>query len=150
MLLRSLSLGVCALALSTVFVAGPTTSALALTMKECSVKYKAAQAAGTLKGMKWNDFRAKECAADDQDDPDEADAEQEPAAPLKSLVAPRGVTFPRAVSAKYANETAGKARMHTCVDAYKENKAKGTLNNLKWIQKGGGYYSLCNARLKGQ
>jgi hypothetical protein len=26
-------------------------------MKQCSTKYKAAQQAGTLNGMKWNDFR---------------------------------------------------------------------------------------------
>src|ERR1041384_7411872 len=33
----------------------------ALTMQECSAKYKAAQAAGTLNGMKWNDFRKAQC-----------------------------------------------------------------------------------------
>ena len=38
-------------------------SAQALTMKECSAKYKAAQTAGTLNGAKWNDFRKTECAA---------------------------------------------------------------------------------------
>src|SRR6476659_3747630 len=39
-------------------------SASALTMQECSAKYKAAQAAGTAKGTKWNDFRKAECGAD--------------------------------------------------------------------------------------
>jgi hypothetical protein len=39
-------------------------SAQALTMQECSAKYKAAQTAGTLKGMKWNDFRKAECGTD--------------------------------------------------------------------------------------
>ncbi|TIO28552.1 MAG: hypothetical protein E5X89_33575, partial [Mesorhizobium sp.] len=34
-----------------------------LTAKECSTKYQAAKAAGTLNGMKWNDFRKSECAA---------------------------------------------------------------------------------------
>ena len=38
------------------------TSANALSMKECSDKYKAAQAAGNK--LKWNDFRKAECAAD--------------------------------------------------------------------------------------
>ena len=33
-------------------------------MQECSTKYKAAQAAGTLKGTKWNDFRKAECGPD--------------------------------------------------------------------------------------
>ena len=40
------------------------TSANALTMKECSAKYKAAQTAGTLNGQKWNDFRKAECGAE--------------------------------------------------------------------------------------
>jgi hypothetical protein len=39
--------------------------------------------------------------------------------------------------------------MHTCVDQYKANKANNTNGGLKWIQKGGGYYSECNKRLKG-
>jgi hypothetical protein len=29
----------------------------ALTAKECSAKYQTAKSAGTLNGMKWNDFR---------------------------------------------------------------------------------------------
>ena len=57
--------------------------------------------------------------------------------------------FPTAVSPKYSAETAGKARMHTCLDQYNENKANNTNGGLNWIQKGGGYYSECNKRLKG-
>ena len=38
--------------------------AYALTAKECSVKYQAAKEAGTLGGLKWNDFRKAECASD--------------------------------------------------------------------------------------
>ena len=38
--------------------------AQALSAKECSVKYKAAQQAGTLGDMKWNDFRKAQCGAD--------------------------------------------------------------------------------------
>ena len=38
--------------------------AQALTMQECSAKYKAAQDAGTLNGMKWNDFRKAQCGTD--------------------------------------------------------------------------------------
>src|SRR5690349_6664951 len=38
-------------------------AAKGLTAKECSAKYQAAKAAGTLNGMKWNDFRKTECAA---------------------------------------------------------------------------------------
>ncbi len=39
--------------------------------------------------------------------------------------------------------------MHTCLDQYKENKANNGNGGMKWIQKGGGYYSECNKRLKG-
>jgi hypothetical protein len=53
------------------------------------------------------------------------------------------------VSPKYATESAGKARMHTCLDQYRANQASNGNGGLKWIQKGGGYYSECNRRLKG-
>ena len=39
--------------------------------------------------------------------------------------------------------------MHTCLDQYNANKTGGGNGDLKWIQKGGGYYSECNKRLKG-
>jgi hypothetical protein len=59
------------------------------------------------------------------------------------------VVFPNAVSSQYANLSAGRARMKTCVDQYHANKATGGNGNLKWIEKGGGYYSECNKHLKG-
>lgn len=122
-------------------------NSMALTMKECSAKYKAAQAAGTVKDMKWNDFRKAQCGADATAEPEVSlDSDEEPAKPTAK--APSGVKFPTAIAAKYASESAGKGRLHTCVDAYHANKDAGTLNGLKWIQKGGGYYSLCNTRLK--
>ena len=40
------------------------TSVHALTMAECSVKYKAAKDANTLNGMKWKDFRKANCGAE--------------------------------------------------------------------------------------
>ena len=57
--------------------------------------------------------------------------------------------FPNAVDPKYAKETAGKGRMHTCVDQYNANKATNGNGGMKWIEKGGGYYSECNKHLKG-
>jgi hypothetical protein len=143
------------------------TPASALSMKECSAKYKAAQTAGTLNGMKWNDFRAAQCGTDATADTaaqpatksmaaaKPVDSEPDPAVvpakePAKpTMAAPKGVAFPTAVSTKYASETPGKARFHTCVDAYNDAKAKNALGGLKWIEKGGGYYSLCNTKLKG-
>ena len=71
--------------------------------------------------------------------------------PAKSEPAPAATNavFPTAVSAKYSKETAGKAQMHTCLDQYNANKATNANGGLNWIQKGGGYYSECNKRLKG-
>jgi hypothetical protein len=123
-------------------------SASALTMKECSAKYKIAQKDGSAKDMKWNDFRKAQCGADATAEPEVSTATNEE--PAKSTVtAPAGVKFPTAISSKYSAEKPGKARLHTCVDSYHENKTANTLNGLKWIQKGGGFYSLCNAKLKG-
>jgi hypothetical protein len=124
-----------------------------LSAKECSVKYQAAKDADTLKGMKWNDFRKSECTTDSQDAPDDLDvaADTDPVEPalVSTAKAPKGVKFPRAVSADYSDQSEGRARMRTCVDAYHVNKDAGTLNGMKWIQKGGGFYSVCNAKLKG-
>jgi hypothetical protein len=136
---------------STKAVAKASTSGGGLTMKECSAKYQQAKADNTLGGLKWNDFRKAKCSADAADDetvpaPDEANYTNEPEAP--TINAPRGVKFPRAVASKYSSESAGKARMHTCLDQYYANKESNSLGGLKWIQKGGGFYSLCNAKLK--
>jgi hypothetical protein len=49
-------ISICAAAV-TVAAVLHSTSAYALSMQECSAKYKAAKEAGTLNGMKWNDFR---------------------------------------------------------------------------------------------
>src|SRR5712671_4776510 len=56
--------------------------------------------------------------------------------------------FPNTVDPKYSKEKGGTARMHTCRDQYNANKANGGNGGLKWIQKGGGYYSECTKRLK--
>ena len=68
-----------------------------------------------------------------------------------SVTAPAAgsVVFPTAVSPKYSSEDAGMARMHTCVDQYVANKETNANGGLKWIEKGGGYYTECNRRFKG-
>jgi len=144
-----------------------TAPAQALTSQECSAKYQAAKTAGTLNGQKWNDFRKAQCGADAAAAPVAApvaapaapaapkEVEAKPkkeAAPAAAPAAPMPVgnaVFPSAVDAKYAKESAGKARMHTCVDQYNANKATNGNGGLKWIEKGGGYYSECNKKLKG-
>ena len=141
------------------------TSAQALTMADCSAKYKAAKTAGTLNGMKWNDFRKAQCGSDATAAPAAAPApapstaaapaaapapKPAPApAPAAAPAAVGSAVFPSAVDAKYSKESAGKARMATCLDQYKANKATNANGGLKWIQKGGGYYSECTKKLKG-
>jgi hypothetical protein len=153
----------CAIAVSGFAALAATSSAQALTTQECSAKYQAAKTAGTLNGQKWNDFRKAQCSADAAAAPAAAPAAAAPAAPAapkeaeakpkKEAVpaaAPAGpAVFPSAVDPKYAKETAGKARMHTCVDQYNANKTANGNGGLKWIEKGGGYYSECNKKLKG-
>jgi hypothetical protein len=133
--------------------------AQALTTQECSAKYQAAKAAGTLNGQKWNDFRKAQCGAEATPVAAPAAAPAAPAAPkeAKKEAAPAAAPalpsgpaiFPLAVDPKYSKESAGKARMHTCVDQYNANKATNANGGLKWIERGGGYYSECNKRLKG-
>jgi hypothetical protein len=136
-----------------------TAPASALTMKECSTKYEAAKTANSLNGMSWNDFRKAQCGADAT--PAAMPAAPAPAAPAPAptttmakpkpatpTVSMGGAVFPSAVSPKYSSESAGKQRMHTCLDQYNANKANNGNGGLKWIQKGGGYYSECNKRLK--
>ena len=84
-----------------------------------------------------------------------AAAEAAPASPPSATAPPPAPavagapTFPSAVDSKYASQKAGDARMHTCLDQYHANKAANGNAGLKWIQKGGGYYSECSKKLKG-
>jgi hypothetical protein len=150
----------CAVAVSGFAAFAAISPAQALSTQECSAKYQAAKSAGTLNGQKWNDFRKAECGADATPAaaapaPAPAAAEAKPASAPKPMAAPAApmpvgnAVFPSALDPKYAKETAGKGRMHTCVDQYKANKETNGNGGLKWIQKGGGYYSECNKRLKG-
>ena len=152
-----------AIAMSGLVAFAMTSQANALTAQECSAKYKAAKAAGTLGDQKWNDFRKAQCGADataapaataPAAAPKEAKKEAAPKDAAKkeaaAPAAPSGpVVYPNAVDPKYSKETAGKARMHTCVDQYNANKTSNGNGGLKWIQKGGGYYSECSKKLKG-
>ena len=142
----------------------------ALSMKECSTKYRAARSAGTLGGMTWNEFRRAQCesnaAATKQAPQNNPSAYNNPntqnnqntytgifgggTAPAYKYSFGGSAVFPRGISPKYNGMSAGKARMHTCLDQYRVNKTSGGNGDLKWIQKGGGYYSQCNRQLKAQ
>jgi hypothetical protein len=71
-----------------------------------------------------------------------------PVAPA-ATPAPSTAVFPTAIAPAHAGQKPGVARQKTCLDQYNANKATNANGGLKWIQKGGGYYSECNKRLKG-
>ncbi len=166
------------LSLAAVLAAGlATVPAHAMTAKECHAAFQSAKKGGTLNGQSYKAFKAASCGTET---PDAAPAAVAPAAataptttvpvttgkanppdssvagtkaPIASKSAPvtsGNVVFPSAVSSQYSSLSAGKARMKTCVAQYNANKANGGNGNLKWIQKGGGYWSQCNSRLKGE
>jgi len=113
-------------------------------MTECSAKYKDAKAAGTLNGMTWNDFRKAKCGSDAT------------AAPAGSPSA----AAPSAASATAANAAewrgfqvfkgfSGQGAQRDLPRPVRTNKANNGNGGLKWMQKGGGYYSECTKKLKG-
>jgi len=116
--------------------------ASALTLTECSAKYKDAKAAGTLNGASWNDFRKSQC------DLAPSKRSASVAGSDVTIVATNAV-FPAALDAKYSNEKPGRARRKTCLDQYKANKATNANGGMKWLQRGGGYYSQCVKKLTG-
>jgi hypothetical protein len=154
----------CAIAVSGVAALVASAPAQALTSQECSAKYQAAKKDGSLGTTKWNDFRKAQCGADAPTAaaPAAPPPAAEPKAAAKKEATPAAApastmptmpmgnaVFPNAVDAKYAKESAGKARLHTCVDQYNANKTTNGNGGMKWIEKGGGYYSECNKKLKG-
>jgi len=132
--------GIFVTALATAAVSVP---AQALSMKECSAKYKAAQAAGTLNGMKWNDFRKAQCgaeatAAPAAASPPPAATEAKPAAPAAAAPAAKPVS---------AGRQAMIARERACGAEWKADKAAGKIpTGQKWPQ----YWSECNKRKKAE
>jgi hypothetical protein len=154
----------CAVAICAgLFAAAP---ANALSLKACNDEWNAMKANNTVGDKKYADFR-KECLARTAaaPAPGDAAAPAAPAAPPAAAKPPPRTrptaaapaapaaageaVFPTEVSSKYSSESAGRARMHTCRDQYNENKANKANGGLTWIEKGGGYYSECNKRLKG-
>src|SRR5262249_48814410 len=95
--------------------------AQALTMKECSAKYQAAKSAGTPTGQNGP---VSPNARGGPQAPAAAPAAGAPTpTPATAPKATGNAVFPTAVSPKYSSESAGKARMHTCLDQYNANKA---------------------------
>ena len=170
------SIGIGTLIFAAAMIAGATPSFAESAQAACGAEWKKLTPdQQKAEGPKWADYRTK-CLAKAKAAPaaaapaaaapaaPAAPAAAAPAAPAKpaaaapatpakpAVAAPAAAgaaTFPTAVSAKYASETPGKQRMKTCLDQYKANKDKNANGGLKWIQKGGGYYSECNKKLGG-
>ena len=102
--------------------------------RECSARYRAAKDAGILGELTWNQFRKGGCPTTT-------------ANAAGSMMTTMGSIFPIGIAPKYAAMHAGKARRRTCLDQYRANKAAG-ITQARWTEKGGGYYSECNKRLK--
>jgi hypothetical protein len=98
--------------------------ASALSMAECSAKYKAAKAAGTDAGMKWNDFRKAQCGTD---------ATTAPAAPAAPAAATKAAkTTAPAVAAAPATTPSG-SFMKDCSASWKAMQASNTVPaGMKW------------------
>jgi hypothetical protein len=157
----------CAVAVTGLAAFAATAPANALSSTECSAKYQAAKKDGSLGSMKWNDFRKAQCGADATPaatapvqqpaattaakEPPATTAAKEPPATAPAPMPAGNAVFPNAVDAKYAKETAGKQRFHTCLDQYHANKANNGNGGMNWIGKKGqgSYYSQCNTHLKG-
>jgi len=136
----------------------------AVSAMECYKRFSAAKTGGTLNGQTYTAFKTANCSDDagkvssplaQETGPAAAPGSSEaPAAPTPekasrtATASASGAVFPTAVSSKYQGLSAGKARMKTCLDQYHANKGGKGNGGMNWIQKGGGYYSVCNARLK--
>jgi hypothetical protein len=118
-------------------------SAQALSSKECSAKYKAAKEAGTLNGLKWNEFRKAQCGADATAEP--APAPPPPPAAEKTAAPPP----PGAPAAKTGSpgRQAYLARLHGCSAEWKALKASGKRpEGLHWPQ----FWHECDVRKKAE
>src|ERR1700730_10107983 len=87
----------CTLAVTGFAALALTAPAQALTTQECSAKYQAAKAAGTLGGQKWNDFRKAQCGADAAAAPAAAPTAA-PAAPKEVEAKPKKEAAPAAAA----------------------------------------------------
>jgi len=133
------------LALAALLSAAAPRPAHALTMAECSAKYKAAKSAGTLNGMKWNDFRKAQCGAEASAAPAAAPAPASAAAPAPAAPAPTAAA--PAKKPLTGGRAAMVARERACGKDWKEAKAAGKIPaGQKWPQ----YWSECDKRKKAE
>jgi hypothetical protein len=135
-------------------------------MKVCGDKWRAVREAETAAGVTWPQYLSR-CRAQAASAPaavappasappvSTQPAAPEPREPRRRVAAapPSGpgearIVFPHDVAARHASERPALARQRTCADQFRANKAEGSNAGLRWIEKGGGYWSRCNAHLK--
>ena len=119
-------------------------------MKICGEKWQAAKASGATHGASWPKFLA-ECRSNLPNEPTQA---KKPAPtpivdPQQGSKVAGGPVFPTGMSSKFADLRPAQARQKTCSEQYQSNKATGGNAGLNWLEKGGGYWSQCNKKLKG-
>ena len=144
-------LGLC-VGLSLVLTAA-SASAQDGSMKVCGEKWQAAKAANATQGVTWPKFlaecRAGLAAAATTSTPPVSKAQPSPAPAAAPAAAGARPVFPASVSAKFAELRPSQARQKTCSEQYQANKATNANAGMRWLEKGGGYWSLCNKQLKG-
>lgn len=138
-----MSLLACSFVAGGAAMAAPASSGK-LSFLACHKAFGDAKKAGTLNGQTYSQFKQDRCSGTAQP----ASAGRA-AAGVAAPVVSGDAVFPTQINPQLASLAPGKARMETCLAQYRANKAAGKNGGLKWVQKGGGYYSQCNARLKG-
>lgn len=124
-------------------------------MKECGAEWQAAKEANKVPaGQTWNQFlgecRTRKASAAPAAAPAAATAPAAASAATAAKPAAAGAAvFPKAVDPKFSTLKPHQQRMKTCSQQYQANKATGGNGGMKWLEKGGGYWSQCNKALKG-
>lgn len=143
-----------------VLMAGSGVSALAQdnVMKICGDKWRVAKESSATSGQTWMQFLAK-CRTETAAIVAPA-ASSKPVASIAETPAPasekpavatapgKPAVYPGAIASKLASEKPYRARQKTCSEQYQANKASGDNGGQRWLEKGGGYWSECNKRLK--
>lgn len=134
-------------------------------MKACGDKWRTVREGETAKGVTWPQFLS-ECRAqasagnvppatgEAKKEANKNSTQESPAKPAHEKPARQaalgggGPVFPQDVALRHASERPALGRQRTCADQFKANKSADANGGLKWIEKGGGYWSRCNAHLK--
>ncbi|MCX5615002.1 hypothetical protein [Bombella saccharophila] len=139
----------CAISGGSAALVAPSFAAGTSSFAACHKAFNEAKTTGTLKGQDYAAFKKAHCTGEAPASSTSATPEEGKKPAAAAPVVSGDVLFPQRIAPEFASLSEGKARMKTCLAQYNANKSTGRNGGLKWIQKGGGYYSACNNRLKG-